>query len=80
MKKEIPAVVEIYCDCCGFQCTTNITPRRENGRIYIYRDLLDQLGTPCANGGDNWDLCDHCLKLMIEAMSRVKACIQEDGK
>ena len=80
MKKEIPAKTIVYCDCCGFECHTQTAPRRQNGGMYVHRDFLDQLGTPCANGGFEKHYCDHCLQLVLEAIAKVESFVKEDGK
>ena len=68
MIKKIPARDDIYCDRCGKLCEKS--DRRQNGHLVVNQDALDYQGCAVADGTVKFDLCDHCLNVVSDAINK----------
>lgn len=64
MTKTIPAQTIVTCDIC-----LEAGNRKQEGKLIIKQHAIDYMGTPCANGDVEFDLCDECLNGVREAIN-----------
>lgn len=70
MKKQIPAITEIYCDVCKILCDKSNRPR--SGHLDLHKDALDYGGCPVADGSYHLDLCDGCLDKIDDSIRAIQ--------
>ena len=68
----IPETRIVICDCCKRKVGDPGVHRSMSGGMMVRRDALDFQGSACANADISLDLCDECLRHLVDAVN--KAC------
>ena len=76
-KRTIPARTINVCDCCGVTDEDGIRRFVMECRVQVFKHALDYQGSPVANGGWIWDLCDTCATRITNDMLMSQKRLQE---
>ena len=69
MRRKIPEQIILVCDVCGKQDgERNLRHFAKSAHVRFDQSALDYQGSPVANGGWEWDLCDECASRIGTAM------------
>ena len=73
MKKTIPQVTMITCDCCNIEIISNLTELKVEG--YIRCGPMLDIG----HTKQTWDLCLDCTTLLLQKLKNISQLILDKG-